>query len=55
MPSRHIHQFRCTTACSLFVYSDAAYDIHHVDTQGKEISPDDALKTVNKTATKRTK
>src|SRR5262249_38313394 len=39
MPARHVHQFRCTTACTLFVYSDAAYDIHYVDAQGKEISP----------------
>jgi quercetin dioxygenase-like cupin family protein len=52
MPSRHVHQFHCTTACSLFVYSDAAYDIHYVDAQGKEISLDDALKTAKKPASK---
>ena len=37
MPSRHVHQFRCEGACSLFVYSDAAFDIHYVDAQGNEI------------------
>ena len=36
MPSHHVHQFRCTTACSLFVHSDAAYDIRYVDAEGKE-------------------
>lgn len=44
MPSRHVHQFRCTTACLLFVHSDAAYDIHYVDGQGKEIPAAEALK-----------
>jgi quercetin dioxygenase-like cupin family protein len=52
LPSRHVHQFHCTTACSLFVYSDAAYDIHYVDAQGKEISPEEALKTEKKPAAK---
>jgi hypothetical protein len=39
MPSRHIHQLRCDQPCSLYIYSDAAFDIHYVDGQGKEISP----------------
>jgi hypothetical protein len=55
MPSRHVHRFRCISSCVLYVYSDAAYDIHYVDGQGKEISPDDALKAVKKTAPKETK
>lgn len=55
MPSRHVHQFRCTNSCVLYVYSDAAFDIHYVDGQGKEIPPDDALKAVKKTAPKQTK
>ena len=46
LSSRHVHQFRCTTACVLYVYSDVAFDIHYVDGQGKEISPDAALKAV---------
>ena len=44
MPSRHVHQFRCERACSLYIYSDAAFDIHYVDAQGNEISVEDALK-----------
>lgn len=52
MPSRHVHQFRCTTPCALYVYSDSAFDIHYVDAQGKELSPDDALKAVKETAVK---
>lgn len=44
MPSRHAHQFRCERACSLYIYSDAAFDIHYVDAQGNEISVEDALK-----------
>jgi quercetin dioxygenase-like cupin family protein len=52
MPSHHVHQFRCPTACTLYVYSDAALDIHYVDAQGKEISPDDALKAVREKTVK---
>ena len=52
MPSHHIHQFLCTTACILYVYSDAAFDIHYVDGQGKDISPDAALKAVKESAGK---
>lgn len=51
MPSHHVHQFRCTTACTLYVYSDTAFDIHYVDAKGSEISPGDALKAVKETAT----
>lgn len=51
MPSHHVHQFRCAgRPCVLFVYSDAAYDIHYVDGQGNEISPDQALTAVKETA-----
>lgn len=48
MPSRHVHQFRCERACSLYIYSDAAFDIHYVDAQGNEISAEDALKSTLK-------
>ena len=44
MPSKHVHQFTCTKACSAFVSSDAAFDIHYVDASGNEIPPDAALK-----------
>ncbi len=43
MPSKHVHQFTCTAACLAFVSSDAAFDIHYVEANGKEISPDAAL------------
>ena len=43
MPSKHVHQFMCTSACSAFVSSDAAFDIHYVDANGKEVPPDAAL------------
>ncbi len=43
MPSKHTHQFTCTSACSAFVSSDGAFDIHYLDANGKEISPDAAL------------
>ncbi len=43
MPGKHVHQFTCATACTAFVYSDGAFDIHYVDANGKEISPDVAL------------
>lgn len=52
MPSKHVHQFRCATQCLLYVSSDAAFDIHYVDGDGKEISPDEALKKVGEMAAK---
>jgi hypothetical protein len=48
MPSKHVHRFTCTQACTLYVYSDAAFDIHYVDDQGKEIPSEEALKKVNR-------
>lgn len=50
MPSRHVHRFRCDRPCTLYIYSDAAFDIHYVDGQGKEISPLEALRAVGETA-----
>jgi quercetin dioxygenase-like cupin family protein len=46
MPSRHSHQFRCEQDCLMYIYSDAAFDIHYVDEKGNEITPDEALKAV---------
>jgi quercetin dioxygenase-like cupin family protein len=43
MPSQHVHQFTCASACTAFVSSDGAFDIHYVDAGGKEISADVAL------------
>jgi len=50
MPAHHVHNARCAKACLLYIYSDAAFDMHYVDDQGKEISPDEALKKVKETA-----
>ena len=44
MPSKHAHQFACTKACTAFVSSDGAFDIHYLDAKGKEIPPEAALK-----------
>lgn len=46
MPSHHVHEATCLTACTLYVYSDAAFDMHYVDAAGKEISPAEAIKAV---------
>lgn len=45
MPGKHPHEFICKTACSLFVGTDGKFDIHYVDASGKEIPPDQALKS----------
>ena len=44
MPSHHVHQFTCVSACVLFARSDGIFDTHYVDAAGKEIPPTDALK-----------
>jgi mannose-6-phosphate isomerase-like protein (cupin superfamily) len=50
MGSHHTHQFRCLQACQLYIYSDAAFDIHYVNSEGAEIAPADAMKAVRETA-----
>ena len=50
VPSHHVHLLRCTSACTLFVHSDAPLDTHYVDAKGKEISPAAAMKAVGETA-----
>ena len=52
MPSRHIHKFRCANTCVVYISSDAAFDMHYVNAEGKEISPDEALKAVKETVAK---
>ena len=52
MPSKHVHKFRCDTECLLYVQSDTAFDMHYVNAEGNEITPDDALKAVKETAAK---
>ena len=48
MPSKHVHQFTCVSACLAFVSSDAAFDIHYVDEGGKEIAVEIALASKKK-------
>jgi quercetin dioxygenase-like cupin family protein len=48
MPSRHVHQFHCERPCTLYIYSDVAFDIHYVNSSGNEISPEEALKPMKK-------
>jgi len=50
LPSHHQHRLRCERYCSLYIYSDAAFDIHYVNEQGEEIAPSEALKAVRETA-----
>jgi quercetin dioxygenase-like cupin family protein len=50
LPSRHVHQFLCKEKCTFFFYSDGAFDIHYVDAQGTELSPEEALNAVKEKA-----
>ena len=45
LPGKNVHQFTCIAACTLFIVPDAAFDIHYVDPSGKEIAPEEALKS----------
>jgi len=44
LPGKQVHEFACVAACTMFFIPSAAFDIHYVDKDGKEISPDEALK-----------
>ena len=48
LPGKYVHQFTCVAACTFFIVPSAAFDIHYVDKSGKEISPDEALKSKSK-------
>jgi len=54
MPSHNIHQAACvgTVPCSLFLHSSVAFDIHYVDSSGKEIPLSEAAKPAAKPAAK---
>ena len=43
LPAKRVHQFTCSSACTAFVTSDWAFDIHYVDADGKEIPSEAAL------------
>ena len=53
LPSKNVHQFTCIAACSFFIATDGPFDIHFVDPSGKEISPDEALKSKAKAPAKK--
>jgi len=44
LPAKNVHQFTCVAACTFYLATDGAFDIHYVDKDGKEISMDEALK-----------
>ncbi len=46
LPSHHIHQFGCKGKCTLFIYTDAAFDIHYTNKDGNELPAEQALKAV---------
>ncbi len=50
MPSKHQHQFTCVRNCLLYVYSDTVFDMHYVNADGQELTPDEALTKVGETA-----
>lgn len=52
LPAKQAHQFTCLTSCTLFNMPDAAFDIHYIDKDGKEIPSERALKTSAKPAVK---
>jgi quercetin dioxygenase-like cupin family protein len=45
LPGKSVHRFTCIRACSLFLSSDGVFDMHYVDESGKEITPEEAIKT----------
>jgi len=53
LPGKNNHRFTCIAACSFFIATDGAFDIHYVDKDGKEISADDALKSKAKAPMKK--
>jgi len=50
LPGKHQHQFTCISACTGFIVTDGAFDIHYIDKDGNEIPPDQALKPTKKPA-----
>jgi hypothetical protein len=50
MPAKGIHQFTALTDVQLYDLSDAAFDIHYVDSDGSEIAVEQALKAGPKKA-----
>ena len=53
LPSKNVHQFTCVAACTFFLETGGAFDIHYVDASGAEISMDEALKAKAKAPMKK--
>ena len=53
LPSKNTHQFTCVAACTFFLATDGPFDIHYVDSTGKEIPMDEALKAKAKAPMKK--
>src|SRR5512140_3576154 len=53
LPAKNVHQFTCVAACTFYLATDGAFDIHYVDKDGKELSVDDALKSKAKAPMKK--
>jgi quercetin dioxygenase-like cupin family protein len=45
LPNHQVHQASCSANCMFFNSSDGVFDVHYVDQAGKEITPDEALKS----------
>ena len=48
LAGKQIHQFTCISNCLVFDVIDDVFDIHYVDTDGKEIPVEQALKPMAK-------
>ncbi len=53
VPPHHVMRFACVGSCTLFVYTGGSFEIHYVDENGKEISPEEALKSSKQGAKRR--
>ena len=53
MPGKQAHQFTCPAACTIYVMPEAAFDIHYIDKDGKEIPVEEALKSTAKAPAKK--
>ena len=50
LAGKQVHQFTCISSCVVFDVIDGAFDIHYVNADGKEITPEEALKPMAKPA-----
>jgi quercetin dioxygenase-like cupin family protein len=53
LPDKHPHQFSCATACTFFDVTEGVFDVHYIDKDGKEITPEQALSPSKKLVVKK--